>query len=208
MVTLFKNILSTREKVFEYTQQSTRSAKDIFNQGGHVIIKYKNQRVRLLYDNRRIILEPKDFEGFDLSNQLFDSNPHQDIDGCSKARFLSKFSYSIPYLKTTPVLGKSKAVYKTCLDVGVRCFIKGYLSKIPCFGLKGNEFINYLDIITFIHDFDQAKDIKLTRQSISKLKTRQSILRPVPRTRETVAFSAYIKANIPHFCEDSFLKQR
>lgn len=206
MVKIFKDILSKEEKMFEFTQKSTRSAKDVFNRGGHVISIYKDQKVRLIYDNRRVIQTPKDFTGFDMSNRLFDSNPHENIISCSKARYLSKFSINLPYLKSTAVKSHTKALYKTALEVGVRSFIKGYLAETPCFGLTGKEFNGYSEIINFISEFDKAKVVKLSRQSISNLKARQAIIRSVPRTRETKAFAAYIKRQLPHFCVGLFLK--
>ena len=206
MVDVFKSTLAEKNKMFEYTQKSVRSAKDVFNRGGHVTVVYKDQKFRLIYDNRRVMIEPKGFDGFDMSDKLFDSNPHQDITGCANARFLSKFYNNTPFLKTTPVKSYAKAVYKSGLDVGVRCFIKGYLAKTPCFGLRGDEFQSYVDLINFILGFDQAKGVKISRQSISNLKRKQTIIRPVPRTRENIAFSSYIKQHIPHFCEETFLK--
>jgi hypothetical protein len=58
LVTLFKGILKSSEKVFEFTRKSLRGAKDIFNKGGHVTTVLKDQSFRLLYDNRRKIIEP------------------------------------------------------------------------------------------------------------------------------------------------------
>lgn len=69
----FKNTLKNAENFFEFTQTSLRTAKDIFKKGGHVTPVLKDKKVRLYYDNRRQIIEPKDFKGFDLSNHLFDS---------------------------------------------------------------------------------------------------------------------------------------
>jgi hypothetical protein len=160
----------------------------------------------LQYDNRRVIVEPKGFEGFDMSDKLFDSQPQNSVMECSKKRFLSKFSYSTPYLKTTPVRNSSKAKYKSKIEVGVRNFIKGYFAANPLFGLKGNEFRCYRDIINVIIGFNQAKEVRISKSSISYLKNKQTFLRPVPRTRENIAFAEYIKGKIPLFDITTFLK--
>lgn len=58
----FKNTLKSAEKkFFEYTQTSLRTAKDMFKKGGHVTPVLKDKKVRLYYDKRRKIIEPKNF---------------------------------------------------------------------------------------------------------------------------------------------------
>jgi hypothetical protein len=196
-------------KEFEYTQSSLRSAKDIFKQGGHVTEKFKDQKVRVLYDNRREIVELENHEkceGFDLSNRLLDSKPFNTKEDCLHFRFLSKFTQKKNFLKSVSLSKKSKNVYKSKIEIGVRNFIKGYLSKVPCFGLKGSEFSSYGEIIHFIFGFDHAKCVKITRHSISHLKQRKIILRPVPNSPENINFADYIESKLPHFDKSSFLK--
>ena len=57
LIPLFKNILKSKDKFFEYTRKSLRSAKDIFNKGGHVTTILKDQVFRLYHDNRRSIVD-------------------------------------------------------------------------------------------------------------------------------------------------------
>jgi hypothetical protein len=206
LVSQFKEVLSSQEKEFEYTQSRLRGAKDVFKSGGHVTLNLRDQTVRLHYDNRRSIVEPKDFTGYDMSNNLFDSKPLESILVCSKLRFLSKLAFKIPYLKSSPTRGSSKTAYKTFLEVGIRNFIKGYFSLLPCFGLKGTEFKRYQDLIDFIYGFYQAKDVKLSKQSISQLKRRRLILRPVPKTKENLEFVEYVVSKLPYFDKTLFLK--
>jgi len=166
----------------------------------------RDQKIRLLYDNRRIIKEPKGIPGYDMSGQLFDSKPFTNVIECSQQRFQSKFAFTIPYLKSTPVRRNTRTSYKNYLEIGVRNLIKGYFAIEPCFGFKGTEFKRYNDIISFIFGFDQSKDIQISKQSISNLKNRQIIIRPVPKTRENIEFATYIKSKFPHFDVSSFLK--
>jgi len=51
-----------------------------------------------------------------------------------------------------------------------------------------------------------TKDIKLTVKSISNLKNRRLIWKQVPRTIETELITKAIKAKLPYFKDDLFLK--
>jgi len=132
-----KNTLKSNEKFFEYTRKSLRSAKDILNKGGNVTTILKDQSFRLFHDNKRRIIEPKwcdDFYLFDLSNNLLDSDPFNDINHCKnkqkqnkKLRNLSNFPITLPFNNNTNI---SKSTYKSNIELGVRNFIKAYYSKI------------------------------------------------------------------------------
>jgi hypothetical protein len=142
-----------------------------------------------------------------MSNNLFDSKPFLNVLDCSRQRFISRFAFKKPYLKTTPVRAQTRSVYRSFLEVGVRNFIKGYFAGEPLFGLRGNEFKRYKDLINFIYGFDQSKVIKVSKQSISNLKNRKIIIRPVPKTVENVEFTNYIESKIPYFDSNAFLKK-
>jgi hypothetical protein len=177
VVKLFKEVLRSSEKYFEFTQKRLRGAKDIFKLGGHVTAVYKDQKFRMLHDNRRQIIEPNDFKGFDLSEVLFDSNPLINVTQAKKQRFLSKF----PFTKAFNKLDSTRvcSVYKSFVEIGVRNFIKACVAKESYFGLKGDEFKTYGEIIAFINDFKSTKavnfTIKVTKQSISNLKHRKLV---------------------------------
>ena len=198
--------MGSDHKEFEYTQRRLRSAKDVFNNGGHVTEVLRDQIIRLHYDNRRLVVEPDNFEGFDLSNNLFDSRAINSIDECSRIRVMTKLTSKKPYLRSTPSSGVNRSVYRTYLEVGVRNFIKGYLSREPCFGLRGTEFKGYRHLIEFIRGFYPTNEVKVSKSSVSHLKSRSLILRPVPLTAQNVEFVKYIRSKIPYFDEDSFLK--
>lgn len=64
--------------------------------------------------------------------------------------------------------------------------------------------------MSFIYDFESTKGIKFTKvkiseQSISNLKNRRLIWRPVPRNDENLKFVEYIKERLPHFRVEEFL---
>ena len=206
MVSTFKDVLKQRDKSFEYTQFRLRGAKDIFKKGGHVTPTYRDQKVRLLYDNRRIITDSDKIIRNDMSSNLLDSKPYQNKDECLRQRFISKYPNINPYLKTTPIRKNSKSGYRDYIEIGYRNLIKGYLADEPLFGLKGNEFKRYKHLISFIQGFNLSKELKISFPSISQLKSRKAILRPVPNTRENIAFATYIKSKIPYFDVTTFLK--
>lgn len=204
LVEFFKEILASDNKMFEFTQTRIRGANDIFKKGGHVTKTMRDQVFRMLYDNRRQIVEPENNTETNMSDKLFDSTPLFNKLDCLKQRFLSRLPFSLPFHKNTSKTRTSK--YKSYLDVAVRNFIKGYLSKETCFGLKGDEFKTYKDLMNFIYGNVSAKDVRLSKQSISNLKHRKIILRPVLKTKETLEFCKYLKEKLPHFNEELFLK--
>ena len=159
----------------------------------------------MYYDNRRQIVEPKDLRDYDMSKQVFDSVPLHNIKICARNRFLFKLPYLLPYNQTSA--RRRNQSYRCYLEVGVRNFLKGYLSKAPCFGLQGCEFALVKEIINFIHGFEPAKSIRISPASISNLKHRKIILRPVPNTPENIAFTQYVKQKFPYFDDKSFLKK-
>jgi hypothetical protein len=209
LITTFKEVLSRSDKILEFTASELRSAKDIFNKGGHVMMLYKDQNFRLLYDNRRRIIEPQNFKNdlsVDASTTLMDSEPLTDINHCKTLRFLSKFPVTNPYNKNNA--NRSKTGYKTYLEIAVRNFIKAYYSQNLKFGLKGTEFRFVKDMINFIFDCKLTKNIKVSQQSISNLKNRLMILQPVPDTSETYKFALYVQSKFPYFDIEKFMKPK
>jgi hypothetical protein len=206
LIETFKNTLKSPEKIFEYTRKTLRSAKDIFDKGGHVTTIIKDQNFRLIHDNRRNIIHkgilPKGC--VDLSNKLLDSKPLLDMDHCKTLRFLSKFPFSLPYNKNNTNRGQTR--YKTHIEIAVRNFIKAYYSTNNKFGLLGNEFKFTTDLITFINGITSTKELRLSVYSISKLKNRRMIFRPVPPTNENIRFCKMVKMKYPQFRDDLFLK--
>jgi len=200
--TLFKDILKRDDKSLEYVQSSLRSAIDLYKEGGHVTMVYKDQIFRLQYDNRRIILLPKKYENTtDFSGILLDSNPVPNKEYSKNLRYLSKLHKQRLYNKHSSTLTGNK--YKNYTDLAIRNFIKGLLSDPPKYKL--DKYLNYSEIIDFIKAFDDKA--KVSKQSISNLKNRKMILKPVPRTKETVEFVEYIKTKFRNFDENDFLAE-
>lgn len=169
---------------------------------------YKDQIFRLLYDNRREIIEPLNFKSLDFSNCILDSKPLNSIEECKQIRFISKIQRTSVYTKykNKNKSGLSESVYKQFLDLAVKNFIKGFLNKEPLFGLQGNEFKNYKELKYFIHAYEPAKNISISTQSLSNLKHRKMIFKPVIKSLETLDFIRYVKTKIKYFNENDFFK--
>lgn len=81
----------------------------------HVTMTMRDQKVRLIFDNRRQIIEPVNFTGYDMSDKLFDSLPLDSKETCDRMRFMSNFAYKLPYLKYTQSTKKTNYKKKTLL---------------------------------------------------------------------------------------------
>lgn len=62
LVPLFIQVLNTPEKKIEYIMGSLTSSKEIYKNGGHVVMKGRDQIFRLHFDNRRRIMSEDCFE--------------------------------------------------------------------------------------------------------------------------------------------------
>ena len=89
----------------------------------------KDKRFRLFYDNRRQIIEPKDFTEFDMSEKLFDSKALFSDSEALELRFKSKMPFNLPYNIHSHNTGKSRSTYKTYLVFRAWCkrFYQGVL---------------------------------------------------------------------------------
>jgi hypothetical protein len=54
---------SSSDKVFEFIQTGLRSAKDVYDYGGHLISTYKDKSFSLEYDNKRCVIDSKIKDG-------------------------------------------------------------------------------------------------------------------------------------------------
>lgn len=115
---------------------------------------------------------------------------------------------TVPYSKLLTV--KSSNKYKSVIEVSIRNFIKGYFNNEgSLFGLNGNEFKGYNEIIEFVKEFTNTNGIKynITKKSISNLKNRKIVIKQVPRDENTIKFVEYVFKKFPHFKEDDFFSR-
>lgn len=115
---------------------------------------------------------------------------------------------TVPYSKLLTV--KSSNKYQNVLEVSIRNFIKGYFnSDGALFGMNGNEFKNYNEIIEFVKEFTNENNLNynVTTKSISNLKNRKIVIKQVPRDENTIKFSEYVLKKFPYFKEDDFFSR-
>lgn len=195
--------ISSENKFFEYIQFSLRSAKDIFLKGGHVTPVYRDQIFRIQFDNRRKILLDEDFKDeFDWSQKLLDSKPLKNVEECDTLRSLSKLHKTRIYNKKLNSI--SLQSIKNYEDIAIRNFIKVYFYNPRDYGLRGDEFSNYSEIIQFIQNFKPK--FKISKSSISNLKSRNLIFKPTPRLKETISFVKFVKIKFPEFKDEVFFE--
>lgn len=195
-----KRILNENEsKKFDYTSTSLRSATDIFNKGGHVIVKYKDQSYSLEYDNKRRIVDS-------TNSLLLDSCPWNNTKDYKKIRVL-KETINVPIFtgySTQPCKN-----YKSYIETSVRGFVKACLSSVESarYGIPKDFFSDYKSLIDFVYTYEEARIVRLTPSSISNLKHRKTIARAVPRTLENELFINYVKSKINTFNSDLFFRE-
>ena len=74
---------------------------------------------------------------------------------------------------------------------------KPIIVKLKKLGFRGNELKYLKDLITFIYGTKSTKGIKLFVSSVSKLRNRKMIWKPVPPKIENIEFVEYIIFNYP-----------
>lgn len=196
----FAKVISTdRNKNLEFVQTGLRSAKDVFDKGGHLIATYKDRNFSLEYDNKRCIIPSED--------GLLDSKPWLNVKEYGKIRSLKETITKPVFVKGFAPSGFKS--YRSYIETCVRGFIKACLNNDADkrFGVPINYFKDYKGLIDFIYAHEPARIVKLTSSSISRLKNRNTISRTVPRTLENEAFISYVKENIVSFNSDLFFKE-
>jgi len=187
--------MESAEKSNIFIERTLRSALDICKHGGSVTEQLKEKVFRMLYDNRRRIIDiPIPGKG-----SLRDSNPVNDVEEASLNRFVGRLNSSTSYNKNTHTNVLSNK-YKGGLDIGVRTFVRGLFSK--SYNLDSNCFKNYSEIVDFIKTYD--KSIKINENIISTLKRRSVEKRLISKTPEMESFVQYLQTKYPNLDVKAF----
>ena len=200
LIHLFQN----KRYHFEFVQSGLRSALDIYKHGGHMIQKYSDRTLSILYDNRRCIIENESSENKGVG--FYDSKAWNSISEYARIRTLKSLVKTPIFTGYTTQVSKA---YKSYIDTGVRAFIKSCLTDLDeCrYGIPKNYFSSYKALINFIELYKPAKELKLNASKISMLRNRRTISRAVPRTKENESFIEYIKLTFPNFESDRFFRE-
>lgn len=220
---LFTSILgntNSDNRNLEYIQTSLRSAIVISKHGGHVTRTFSDHRFSLNYDNRRFIVDELNIvqgniqvvncnhcnKSFPyLQEFFFDSLPFANSLECFNVRSIIKTNRLGSYNRRTNFLTRNK--YTNYTDLAIRNFVKG-LVKNPLENHYidiAKELNNYNSIIDFVLEY--KSNYKISKSSISNLKSRKLIERQVPRLPETIDFINYVKNKFPNFDSDKFFNK-
>lgn len=191
----------TNNKIFDFIQSGLRNATNVYDDGGHVIRKYKDQKFDLNYDNKRCIIKS---EKTSIETLLKDSKPWSNVKPYLRLRTFKKTLNNPVHGSYTTTQSKT---YKSYIETSVRGFIKACLRENCTYGIEKGFFKNYNSLIEFIYGFEPAREVKLSVSSISRLKNRNTITRSVPRTSVNESFINYVKEHIPSFDSDLFFKE-
>src|SRR3954454_24829960 len=105
-------VLLTKEKYFNFLTSRLRSAKEIYLKGGHVTMIYSDQIYRLMFDNKRVILDK------DLNVTLFESKPLKNVEEGKMLRYISKLPKTSSYSKMSGC--GSNNLYKSNEELMIR----------------------------------------------------------------------------------------
>jgi hypothetical protein len=199
---LFKGTMSGEDRIIEFIQTSLRSAKDIYLHGGHVTMTHADRIFRMEYDNKRILEVPSYIrETNDFSNVLLDSRPSPNTTVVRNLRYLGSVHKKRDYNRLTTKGVGSK--YKNNLEIAIRNFIKGIVATPVGYNLT--PFESYSELINFVKGY--KPDYKISKSSISNLKSRRMVVKGIPKNPETIAFAEYVKMKFPDFNEKSFFNE-
>lgn len=189
---LFSGKLKSDDKTLLFLRSSLRSALDIYKEGGHVTRTYSDQVFRLMYDNKRIIV--------DSDNTLLDSVPLNKADIGELLRYIGNLPKTKQYSRNSSSINLNKYSYN--LELIARNFVKALLNNQ--LGLDINSFENYKHIVSYLSKY--SSDIKISENYISQLKRRGSYVK-VPWSIENEKFVNYVKLKFPTFDSNKMWKE-
>lgn len=189
---LFLDKLKSNDKTLLFLRSSLRSALDIYKEGGHVTRTYSDQAFRVMYDNKRLIV--------DSNNTLLDSVPLNKADIGELLRYIGNLPKTKQYSRNSSSVNLNK--YSNSIELIVRNFVKALLNNQ--LGLDINSFENYKHIVSFLSKY--SNDIKISENYISQLKRRGSFVK-VPWSIENEKFVNYVKLKFPNFDSNKIWKE-
>lgn len=187
---LVDETLDSEDKSFIFLRSQLRSAKDIYQKGGHVTKIYSDQNYRVLFDNKRSVKNYTDTETPELS----DTRPLIDVEEGRLLRSISKLPKTVKYSRN---LNTFSGKYKNKQDLLIRNFIKALLNNE--LNLNREEFKTYKDIVDFINNgFDKKDKIFITENYIAQLKRRGNYVK-IPRDNDYDNFIEHVKNTFKDF---------
>ena len=147
--------------------------------------KLADRKFRLLYDNKRRVVE-------EAGKTIFDTRPLKNVEEASLLRYISNLPKTKIYSRNLSSSDSGK--YRNALDLVVRNFVRALLKDF-C-GLDSKTFKTYSQLVKFLKEYDNK--IVISENVISQLKRRGGFCK-VPKTPEGEAFVGYVKVKFPNF---------
>ena len=154
-------------KKVEFIESGLRTPSTIYKEGGHSLMVYRDKSYSFEYDNKRRIVENPQNDG------LLDSVPWRTVDDYRKIRVLKETVSTAPFKEGLFIPGGYPKKYKTTIETGVRSFIKACFSEENRYGIPKDYFPNYDSIIKFIHGYEPAQKVKITKSKTSSFKLKK-----------------------------------
>lgn len=134
---------SRNKKEIYFMKSSLRGANEIYKKGGDSTMKYSEQKFRLIYDNKRMVVLPKDLHKkypenvkkdskgwyLDLTagkGLLLDTNPYRDVDQCRLNRYIGNRLRNRIY-KHREYLPRLLPQFSCYKDMEVRSIFRKYI---------------------------------------------------------------------------------
>jgi hypothetical protein len=190
-INLVENAFADNNLTINFAQRSLRKVTDIFKDGGHVTAKVSEKSFRLVYDNRRQIIET----GILPSYNLLYSKPFLNKNVATTIKAIGKLGSDL-YAPNSEYTIKSGS--KDYIDIALRSFIRALLqSKLNLI----NSFNNYNELINFI---DTTFKVKMKPSYIANQKRRAFIPNMVPYNNQTRGVVEKIINKFPNFDTTKF----
>ncbi len=192
LIAMLIELIKSEDKELNYVMKTLRSGKTILKHGGHVTPIERDQIFRVLFDNRRQIIEPENDLNPSEDFVLLDSKPWNDVRAAREVRKFSRAHNLKKYHVSSSGKKIVKKVYNNPFEKAVRVFLRGLYSPRPLFNLNPlrRELKTYDQILKLINGYDP--DYKLNKHKISYYKGTASgtamVEKSVPRTIKTEDF--------------------
>ena len=170
-----------RSKQIPFIQKSLRSAKEIYQCGGHCTLKLTERNFNLKFDNRRIVLESE--------KEYHETRPYQEKTSCIQSRLISNFG-SARYSLYSPISSTQ------CKGDAYLSLLRRMLVRL----LKNDSVL--IGVVLTRSDIQKIlKSIGLscTLNFISKQKDKKFIYNSIPSTQKTLKVLELFSVVFPSF---------
>ena len=170
-----------RSKQIPFIQKSLRSAKEIYQSGGHCTLKLTERNFNLKFDNRRIVLESE--------NEYHETRPYQEKTSCIQSRLISNFG-SARYSLYSPISSTQ------CKGDAYLSLLRRMLVRL----LKNDSVLTGVVLTrTDIQKILKSVGLSCTLNFISKQKDKKFIYNSIPATQKTLKVLELFTIVFPSF---------